>query len=442
MPALLCLAAACLAAPPDGTFDTNWPRWRGPLATGVAPHADPPLEWSETNNVRWKTPIPGRGTASPIVWGDAVYVLTAIDTGAVDPSKPRPEDQPDRVFGIKYPNTAHQFVALAFDRASGDERWRRVLAEEVPHEGVHGDTSFAAASPVTDGERLYCSFGSAGVYALTLDGEPAWGRDLGEAYVGAALGEGSSPAVHDGKLVLVRDHARQSEIVVLDAASGDTLWEKTRDEPNAWATPLVIQPNGRPQVVAAASNAVRSYDLETGEIVWTATGLTGNVIPAPVTDGNFVYCMSGYQGHSLLAIPVDGAGDVTARIAWSVDRGTPYVPSPLLDDGRLYFTQSNKAILTVLEAKTGREILGRTRLPGLSNVYASSVAAAGRIYFTGRDGATVVLDRSAEFNVLATNRLDERTDSSPAAAGDALFIRGERSLYCLAEFRPDAPARD
>ena len=429
------LLFALLAAPPTGgvTPDADWPRWRGPLATGEAPRADPPLEWSETRNVRWKVPVPGRGTASPVVRGDMVLLLTAVDTGAVDPTKPTPEDQPDRVFGIKYPNTTYRFVALAFDRETGAERWRRTLAEKVPHEGVHGDTSFAAASPVTDGERLYCSFGSAGLYALTPDGEPVWGRDLGEAPVGAALGEGGSPAVYGGRLALVRDHAGASSIHCLDAATGETLWEKDRDEPNAWATPLILDRGDGAQVVTAASNAVRSYDLETGEVLWTCTGLTGNVIPAPVADDEFVYCMSGYDGSRLLAIPHGSSGDVTGRVAWSADRGTPYVPSPLLLGGRLWFTQSNRAILTVLEAKTGREVLARTRVPGLSDIYASPVAAAGRVYLTGRDGTTVVLDAADPADVLATNRLAERVDSSAAVAGDALFARGERSLYCLAE---------
>ena len=438
MPAASLLAALLIFAPPGESPD-DWPAYRGPLATGVAPSADPPVSWDEAagTGIAWKVPVPGHGTAAPVVAGDAVYLLTAVDTGVVDPTKPRPEDQPDRVFGIKYPNTTHRFLALSYDRETGAERWRRVLTEKVPHEGVHGDTTFAAASPVFHDGVLYCSFGSAGLFALSPAGDVVWERQLGEVPVGAALGEGSSPAVADDVLVLVRDHAGESTVHALDAATGETLWERPRDEPNAWATPLILpRPNGRLQVVTAASNAVRSYDLRTGDELWTATGLTGNVIPAPVADDRFVYVMSGYDGFAALAVPHGGSGDVTADIAWRADRGTPYVPSPVLRDGRLWFLQSNRAILTVLDAATGRDVLGRTRLPGLSNVYASPVAAAGRVYVFGRDGAAVVLDAAAadagELHVLATNRLTERVDSTPAAAGDSLFVRGERSLYRLA----------
>ena len=420
------------AQSPRQTAD-NWHQWRGPDATGVSHTATPPIEWSEERNIRWKVPIEGRGVASPIVWEDKVFVLTAVDTGIVDPSLPKPEDQPKRVFGITHPNTTYRFVVLCLDRDSGKPVWRRVATRQIPHEGHHGDASFASASPMTDGERLYCWFGSAGMYCYDLNGDLHWKRDLGKAYVGASLGEGCSPVVHDGKVVIVRDHSRQSTIHVLDASSGETLWEQERDEGNAWATPRVLEHSGRTQVITTASNLIRSYDLDTGEIVWQSSGLTGNATPCPVVLEDVVYCMSGYQGHALLALRLSGEGDLTDTdaLVWSRQQGTPYVPSPVLYEGWLYYTQSNQGILTVVDARTGKVVINRTRLPDVANIYASPVAAEGRVYFTGRDGTTVVVTRSNRFDVLAINKLDDRFDASPALAGSQLFLRGNRYLYCV-----------
>ena len=438
-PALFSLCVcACLASHTEAqTFyessQNNWHQWRGPEANGVSRTATPPILWSESKNIKWKIAIDGNGGSTPIIWDNKVFLLTAINTGKVDPSLPKPEDQPDRVFGIKFPNTYYQFAVLCLDRETGKEIWRRTATERVPHEGHHNDNNFASASPTTDGERLYCWFGSAGLYCYDLEGEKLWERDLGKAHMGASLGEGCSPVVHDGKIVVVRDHARQSSIVVLDAKSGKTLWKKARDEGNAWATPRVLRHSGKTQVITAASNMVRSYDLSNGEIIWQCSGLTGNVIPAPVVQGDVVYCMSGYQGYSVLALPLSATGNISNsdKIVWSKSRGTPYIPSPVLYDGMLYFNQSNQAILTCLDAKTGESLIDRTRLNGISNIYASPVGADGHIYVTGRDGTTLVLKRSKDLEVIAANKLDERIDASPALAGSQLFLRGGKFLYCI-----------
>ena len=411
----------------------NWHQWRGPEANGVSRTAKPPLEWSEDRNIKWKVAINGQGNASPIVWNDKVFILTAINTGRVDPSLPKPEDQPKRVFGIKHPNTYYKFEVLCLDRQTGEELWRQTATELVPHEGTHHDADFASSSPTTDGERLYCWFGSAGMYCYDLDGKKLWQRDLGKAYVGASLGEGCSPVVHKGRVVIVRDHARQSSIEVLDARTGETVWKENRDEPNAWATPRIVEHRGKTQVITAASNWIRSYDLDSGDTIWQCSGLTGNVTPSPIVDGDVVYCMSGYEGYSLLALPLDAEGDISKSdtIIWSKDRGTPYIPSPVLYDGKLYFTQSNQSILTAVDSRTGETILERSRIPGLSNIYSSPVGADDRVYFTGRNGTTVVLSREDDLKVLATNKLDDEFNASPAIAGPHLFLRGRKSLYCL-----------
>lgn len=433
-----CMAVLALAiqlhAQPAGRAASNWGHWRGPEANGVSPTANPPLEWNENKNIQWKVSVPGQGSSSPIVWENKVFLLTAIDTKIVDPTLPKPEDQPQRVFDIRFPNTTYKFVVLCLDRETGKELWRQTAIQNIPHEGHHKDNTFASAAPTTDGQRLYCFFGSAGLYCYDLDGALLWKRDLGKAHMGASLGEGTSPVVYDDKLVIVRDHAKESAIHVLNAKTGETLWSQDRDEPNTWATPRIINHSGKTQVITSGANFVRSYDLDNGQLIWQCGGLTQNAIPSPVTDENNVYCMTGYKGFSLLAIPLNAKGDISnsSQIAWTQDVGTPYTPSPILYDGMLLFTQSNQGILTALDAKTGATLISRTRLSDIPNIYASPVGANDRIYFTGRNGTTMVLLKSKTLNVLATNELDDAINASAALAGDQLFLRGANFLYCIA----------
>ena len=416
--------------------DDNWTQWRGPQNSGASLSAAPPLTWSEAENIKWKVPIDGNGTSTPIVWENKVFVLTAIRTDEKDPSIPDPKDQPKtNFFDIKRPNAVHEFAVICLDRNSGKELWRDVATKKIPHEGAHNDNDFASASPTTDGKRLFCWFGSAGLFCYNLNGTKLWERSLGEARVGSSLGEGSSPVLHDAKLVIVRDHAGQSTIEVLDASTGKTIWRKDREEGNAWATPLVLKHSGRAQVITTASNFVRSYDLETGDVIWQCSGLTGNCTPCPQVDGDYVICMSGYKGYSAMAIPLTETGDISnsEKIRWSLSKGTPYVPSSVLYDGLLYFNQSNQAILRCVDSKSGEVLFGPQRITGISNIYASPVAANGRIYIVGRGGRTVVLRHSRNYEPVATNELNERFDASPAIAGQQIFLRGVNHLYCIDE---------
>ncbi len=432
---ILSLASQIQAQSFDASKAMNWHQWRGPEANGVSRTATPPIEWGEGKNIQWKSRIDGRGSSVPIVWGNKVFLLTAINTGEVDSSLPKPEDQPKRMFGITHPNTFFEFVVLCLDRENGKELWRRVATRNIPHEGHPGDNNFASASPMTDGERLYCWFGNAGLYCYSLDGRKLWDRDLGEIFMGASLGEGCSPVVHDGKLVIVRDQKRQSYIETLDAVTGKTLWRADRDEGNTWATPAIVKHSGRTQVITSGSGKVRSYDLNTGKIIWQCSGLTSNAIPSPVVENGIVYCMTGYKGYSVLALPLSAHGDISGSdtILWTKRRGTPYIPSPLLYDGMLFFNQSNQALLSCLDADTGSTLMDRIRLPGISNLYSSPAGADGRLYVTGRNGTTLVLQRSNDLKILATNKLDDANTASPALAGNQLFLRGRTFLYCIAE---------
>jgi outer membrane protein assembly factor BamB len=411
----------------------NWHQWRGPLATGMAPKGDPPVRWDEKTNIKWKAAVPGRGASTPIVWGDQVFVLTAVDTGRAADAAALPKLDPRFETKTKPPTTYHQFIVLSIDRQTGKVRWQETASEQVPHEGLQPTHTYAAASPTTDGRYLYASFGSRGVYCYDLAGKLRWKRDLGVMHTRYGWGEGISPVIHGDTLIVNWDHEAGSFIVALDTRTGGTRWKVDRDEPTSWATPLVVEHQGRTQVVVSATRRVRSYDLATGKVLWECGGQTVNVIPSPVARDGMVFCMSGYRGSAACAIPLDSAGDVTdaGKVAWRYGRGTPYVPSPLLAGERLYFTQANSAFLTCLDATTGKALIDRERLPGLNSLYASPVGAADRIYVVDRDGTTLVLKRGEKLEVLATNRLSDPIDASPAVAGKQLFLRGENFLYCI-----------
>lgn len=473
---VLAITANVLAGDASQSRDENWPQWRGPLATGVAPHGDPPVEWSETKNIRWKIEIPGRGLSTPIVWGDLVFVQTAI---SADPEADKPKTgdaetrtRPDRrrrppgadgaerraqrrergadgprsrrgpgrfrMRGSK-PTSVYKFVVLAFDRKSGKRVWEHVVREEVPHEGAHRDGSLAPCSPVTDGEYLISYFGSRGLYAFDLQGKMLWETDFGDMRTRNGFGEGGAPALHGDTVVVTWDHEGDSFIVAVDKRTGVLKWKVDRDEPTSWATPVIIDVRGKPQVVANGTNRIRSYDLATGDLRWECGGMTRNVIPSPVVDDDLLYLTSGFRGSALFAVRyADASGDITGSkaLAWTYEgKGTPYVPSPLLYDDALYFLDSNKAMVSCVDAKTGKPHYAKKRLEGMGGVYASPVAANGRVYIVGRGGKTAVFRSGTAFALLAMNILDDSFSASPAIAGRELFLRGEKHLYCIANDR-------
>lgn len=409
----------------------NWHHWRGPLAEGVAPHANPPLEWGPDHNVRFRTPLPGAGSSSPIVWGNLVFLTAAIKTD-------RPGTNPNApAVGqlTKRPEHYYQFVVLALDAHSGEVRWRQQVREEVPHEGHHKDHGYASASATTDGERLYVSFGSRGIYALDLQGNVLWERDLGDMRTRYGFGEGSSPVLHGDALIVNWDHEEESFLVSLDTKTGETRWRVHRDEVSTWATPRIVQHDGIDQIITPATNRIRAYDAATGDELWQCGGLTVNAIASPVVHDEVAISMTGRRGDAMIAVPLSARGDVTDTdaIAWTHDRGTSYVPSALLHNGLIYFLAGNTAILTCLDAASGEVVIDRTRLPDLKNVYASPVAAADRIYFTSREGTCLVTKAGAPLEVLATNELDEPIDASPALVDDRIYLRTAEHLYCFSE---------
>jgi outer membrane protein assembly factor BamB len=407
-----------------------WPQWRGPLGSGEAPQAQPPIEWSETKNVRWKVEVPGKGKSTPVVWDDLVFVTSAVPTAKALEARAAADggaSPPD----VKPAATAYEFVVLAYGRGDGKLRWSRAVREERPHEGTHQDGTYASGSAATDGKRVYAFFGSRGLYALDLEGKVLWEKDLGMQWTRRSFGEGSTPALHGDTLVVPWDHEGADFVVALDAATGRERWRRERVETTNWTTPHVVEHGGRAQVVVGGTNRLLAYDLQTGEPVWQAAGLTQNVIPTPVSAEGVVYAMSGFRGSALRAIRLaDAKGEITGppALAWSYDKDTPYVPSPLLTKGGLYFLKSNSGILTVLDPATGT-LRFSERLDAVPNVYASPVAADGRVYVVGREGTTVVLADGPKLAVLATNRLDDAFDASPALVERELYLRGAKHLY-------------
>jgi outer membrane protein assembly factor BamB len=431
--AALVLALAAPSPGADAKGDAHWPWWRGPLGNGVSPDGDPPVRWSEQQNVRFKVAIDGDGLATPIVWGDRIYVLSARSLEGGEGARPATDAS-----GVPLPK--QRLLVTAYDRHHGSIAWQRVAIERVPHESHHQESGWATASPVTDGEHLYAHFGSAGTFAYTLAGELAWKVDLGDMTTRLGYGEGSSPALFGDTLVVKWDHEGDSFVVALDKRTGEERWRKERPgEPSSWSTPLIREHEGRVHVIVAADGRTRSYDLQSGELLWSLSGLGMNVIPTPVYDAGILYLASGKRDSPrMLAVDLRGAkGDLdgSSAVRWTRDSDTPYVSTPLLYRGQLYFFKHVSSLLSSVDAATGA--LRFTARADLGNVFASPAAAAGRIYLLGREGKALVLAPGPRLEILAENHLEDRFDASPVIVGRDLYLRGRRFLYALARASDD-----
>jgi outer membrane protein assembly factor BamB len=366
------------------------------------------------------------------MWGDRVFVLSAVKTDREATASERPKVDPKLEKKTDPPTHFYKFIVTAFYRNTGEKAWEHVAAEKVPHEGHHPSHSYCAGSPATDGERLYCCFGSFGLYCYDLSGKPLWSRDLGRMSTRLGWGEAVTPVVHNGALVLNYDQEVGSALYCLDAKSGENRWRVPRTERTTWNTPLVTEYGGKTQVVVNGTNRVRSYDLADGKELWNAPGTTVNPIPSPLRVGDTAVVVGGYQKYVAEAIPLGSSGEVPeTALPWRYTKGTPYVPSPVPVGGRLYFTEANRNALTVLDAKTGKPVIDLEPLPGVTSFYASPVFAGGRVYFVDRGGTTVVLKPGDAIDVIATNKLGDPVDASPVPVGKQLFLRGEKYLWCL-----------
>ncbi len=409
----------------------QWGQWRGPLGTGESPTATPPTQWGEEENLRWKTSIPGLGHSTPVVWDGTVFLTSAVAVGTK--FDPRPDTAPGSHDNLEV-DSMYKFVVLAIDRETGKIKWEKSVHKAIPHEGGHYTASLASASPTTDGKHVIAYFGSYGLYCLDFDGNIVWQKSLGQMNSKHGHGEGASPCLFEDTVVVNWDHEGQSFLAALNKTDGRQIWKINRNEVTSWASPIIYNHNGKPQIIVAGTDAVRGYDLKTGEIIWQCRGLSANVVATPIAHDGLVYVGSSYDTRAMFAIKLDGAsGDITntENVIWHRVERTPYVPSPLLYRGSLYFLRHYQGILSVVAAKTGDETMGPFRIGGLRNIYASPVAADGKIFITDRDGITVVISQPDLPKLLSVNKLEDQFSASIAFAGSDLFLRGEKFLYCI-----------
>ena len=310
--------------------------------------------------------------------------------------------------------------------------WERTAVEAEPHEGTHRTNSFASASPCTDGQRVYAHFGSRGLFCYGMAGQMLWKRDFGKMTTRSTFGEGSSPTLVGEKLIVPWDHEGQSYLFALNKQTGETVWRVPRDEPSCWATPLAIEHDGRTQVVMNGQNYARAYDLETGQELWRCAGQTQRPVASAVAADDLVFIGSGFRGSFLGAFRPDGTGDIqgSGSVAWTINRNTPDIASPLLSNGRLYFHKGKSGLLSCIDAATGEPHYTNQRT-SLGTIYSSPVAAGGFVFLTDRNGKTVVIKDADQFEVVATNSLGETVDATLAPVDDELIIRGETHLFCI-----------
>jgi outer membrane protein assembly factor BamB len=427
--------------------DTYWPYWRGPAADGMAV-GDAPVTWSATENVRWKTDLPGLGNSSPIVWGDFVFVTTAIKTGTAAPSSapPTPPALPPGPPGGGRgmgpgggggPQVEHKFDVICLDRKTGRILWQRTAKTAVPHEGGHNTYgSFASNSPVTDGKYVYAFFGSRGMYCYDFKGTLVWQKDFGvQLRMRMAFGEGMAPVLAGNKLILVFDHEGDSFMVVLDKATGKEIWRASRAEKTNWAAPLVVTFKGRTEVIVAGSAKVRSYDLDTGKPIWECAGLGANTIPQPVTQDDMVFVMTGYRNPMLMAIRLGREGDLTGTdaVVWSQTKGNSYTPSPVIFENKLYVL-TDTGMVSCYNARSGEPYYHQVRLPKAYSFKSSPVGANGRLYLASENDDVIVLRMGEKFEVLATNTMpDQMFIATPAITGGEIFLRSKTTLFCISK---------
>ena len=441
---LIALATVVLVAGSASSDPAHWPQWRGPFFNGMARTAAP-VEFSDTKNIKWKIAIPGRGFSTPVIWGDRIFLTTAIPTGKG--AQPTPEQTPNPPAqnpggrggpgGGVGAGEEHKFVVMCLDKKTGKTLWERVARVATPHEGYHRQYgSFASNAPAIDGRYLYASFGSRGIYCYDLNGKLIWEKDLGvQMRMRLQFGEGSAPALYGNLLIHPFDHDGGSFVVALDKRSGKEVWRANRDEMSAWSTPLIADINGKKQVIISATKKVRAYDPESGKLIWECGGLGGNVIPHPAQYNDTVLVMSGFVAPKLMAIRLGREGDLTGSdaIVWNQTRGMSYTPSPVLHDNKFYALTDN-GMLSCFNATTGEPYYHQQRLPQPDSFKASPIGAGGNLYLASESGVVTVIKMGEKFEVVATNTLtDQMFVASPVVAEGELFLRSKTHIFCVSD---------
>lgn len=430
----LCFSISSTSAQNKKELD-NWSQWRGPLGTGAAVKGNPPTEFSESKNLKWKTTIPGKGHSTPIVWEDKIVVLTAVATDEiVKEESTETEEGGRRMRGVST-TAVHEYKVILVNRNTGEIEWQKTVARELPLESTHNLGSWASNSPCTDGENIYAYFGSRGLFCLDFEGNIKWERDFGQMEKHMSFGEGASPYLYKDRIFIQWDHEGESFLYAIDKTTGKDIWKLKRDERTSWSSPFVIEANGKTQVITSATTNIRSNDFETGELLWTSTGLTRNVIPVPVYEDGLLFLMSGFRGTALQAIDLSKAkGDITGTdaIIWQYDQDTPYTPNPVLMNDKLYFLRINNGYLTCLDAKEGSVFYSKEKLEGISTIFSSPTGVGNRLYIAAKE-VCLVVKAGDNFEILSSNKLNDEFHASPVVVGNELILRGFKSLYCFEE---------
>ncbi|MCP4658154.1 MAG: PQQ-like beta-propeller repeat protein [bacterium] len=439
------IALAALALLPAAAAAQEWPSFRGPRASGIADGQNPPVTWDaeQGTNIRWRTPIPGLGHSSPIVWGDRLFLTSAVSTGAepylrvglYGESPDHPEDY------------VHHYRLYCLDKSSGKILWERTAHSGKPQVKRHIKSSHASSTPATDGKRVVVSFGSEGLYAYDFDGNRLWKVDLGYLDAGAfnapeiQWGYGSSPIIYKDRVIVLCDVNNQSFVAAFDVETGGEIWRTPRDEMPTWGTPTIAESDGRTQLIVNGFKHIGGYDVATGRELWRLRGGGDVPVPTPVVAHGLVFLTNAHGPMApIYAIRLDARGDVSLAegedsnefVAWSRPRRGAYMPTPIVYGENLYVA-TNSGVLTVYQAKTGQQLY-RTRLAGRRGAYsASPVAADGRLYFTDEYCDIHVVKAAAEYVHLATNPMDENCLATPAISDGTLFVRTSKQLVAIAE---------
>jgi outer membrane protein assembly factor BamB len=430
----MALAITALGSPTEKPAG-NWPQWRGPDGSGVSNEKNLPVEWSPTKNIKWKTPIDGRSHSSPIVWGNRIFLTTAVEGSVVPGAKAVTHIGDDGKIFL-HPDSVgadkkHIFRVICINRDSGKILWQSTAWEGTPYDNRHRKSSYAASTPATDGKLVYAFFGAEGLYAYDFKGQLAWKADLGKLGT-VGMGTGTSPILFNNLVIVQADeeNGAASFIVALDKNTGKEVWRMPRKVQVSWSTPLLVRTSTRAELIASGFEAVIAYDPATGKELWRHKGVESNAIPSPVANNEMVFLVAGFPAKIAMAIKLGQNGDLTGNTLWTYAKGTAYVPSPILYGDYLYLT-TDRGILTCIDAKTGEVKYEGGRIPIPATFTASPVAFEGKILMTSEDGDTFIVKAGPQHEILGTNSVGEPVYASPAIADGHIFIRGEKNLYCI-----------
>ena len=428
-------AAAVAFLAPGVNAQGNWPGFRGPSA-GVVEDGILPDTWSATENVVWKTEIPGRAWSSPVVWGERIFLTSAVSEGD--------DEMPKKGLYLggnreKPSDKTHRWMVYCIDFNTGRILWEQVAHKAVPRHPLHIKNTHASETPVTDGQRVYAYFGNVGLHCYDMDGKQLWSKEFGSFKIRYNWGTAASPVLYEDRLFIQNDNDEQSFLVALDKKTGEQIWRVERDEKSNWATPYIWQNDQRTELITCGTGKIRSYDLE-GKLLWELGGMSNIVIPTPLAKRGLLYVTSGYVGDKkrpIFAIRPGAEGDISLKddqssnqyIAWCQKQGGPYNPSPIVYGDYLYVLY-DRGLLSCYDAKTGKEIYGQQRIAaGATAFTASPWANDGKLFCLSEDGDTFVIQAGPEFKVLGTNALNEMCMATPAGIRGSLIIRTISKLY-------------